>query len=413
MSQAVGADNDCLLLVIKNVGALAASASMSHRLVEMVWSESKPRVLPLLLSLVYALVARLNVDAWREQDQFFVERDPQLAYPAHPSTVSNTHLVLTGCVLPFVLIFGLAAWAHARGAGRGGGVVDAPELRPGERAARRDGDIQRGKAFVGRLRPNFSPPATTRATPRRWPSSRRWARAALCSRHTSRPRSRAPSATARSAAPPPPRRTRRRSFPSGHAAIAFAGMTRLAAAVVGAGWLAGPKRRAFRFASHGRRRATRRGGCAFRADRGEAREMRRRRRLLADAVVAGGFAPRDAWYLHAAAAFPAAYACYVAASRIVDYKHRPADVVAGALVGLAAAAACDGGVSGGASVLGGRAQTRRRRIGARGRDAAHLSRTRRLAHLDDVVAGHKHSRATFSSLSGVFDENARYTSTAV
>ena len=83
---------------------------MSHRLVEMVWSESKPRVLPLLLSLVYALVVRLNVDAWREQDQFFVERDPQLAYPAHPSTVSNTHLVLTGCVLPFVLIFGLAAW---------------------------------------------------------------------------------------------------------------------------------------------------------------------------------------------------------------------------------------------------------------------------------------------------------------
>jgi membrane-associated phospholipid phosphatase len=46
---------------------------------------------------------------------------------------------------------------------------------------------------------------------------------------------------------------------------------------------------------------------------------------------------------------PAAYACYVAASRIVDYKHRPADVVAGALVGLAAAAACDGGVSFGAS----------------------------------------------------------------
>ena len=87
---------------------------MSRRLVEMVWSESKPRVLPLLLSLVYALVVRLNVDAWREQDQFFVERDPQLAYPAHPSTVSNTHLVLTGCVLPFVLIFGLAAWAHTR-----------------------------------------------------------------------------------------------------------------------------------------------------------------------------------------------------------------------------------------------------------------------------------------------------------
>jgi membrane-associated phospholipid phosphatase len=66
---------------------------------------------------------------------------------------------------------------------------------------------------------------------------------------------------------------------------------------------------------------------------------------------------------------PAAYACYVAASRIVDYKHRPADVVAGALVGLAAAAACDGGVSFGASPSSG---VKRGRVRGSARDESQL-----------------------------------------
>ena len=38
----------------------------------------------------YGLTFYLGVDAWREQDQFFVERDPQLSYPANPSTVPTS-----------------------------------------------------------------------------------------------------------------------------------------------------------------------------------------------------------------------------------------------------------------------------------------------------------------------------------
>ena len=35
-----------------------------------------------------------------------------------------------------------------------------------------------------------------------------------------------------------------------------------------------------------------------------------------------------------------AYAAYVACTRVVDYKHRPADVIAGALIGAVFAWAC-------------------------------------------------------------------------
>lgn len=42
----------------------------------------------------------------------------------------------------------------------------------------------------------------------------------------------------------------------------------------------------------------------------------------------------------AVACVPMAFAAYVAATRIVDYKHRPADVLAGAAVGAAFAAGC-------------------------------------------------------------------------
>ena len=324
---------------------------MSHRLVEMVWSESKPRVLPLLLSLVYALVARLNVDAWREQDQFFVERDPQLAYPAHPSTVSNTHLVLTGCVLPFVLIFGLAAWAHTR-VGPDAAVVwwTHQSFALGNALLVAMGTFNAGKAFVGRLRPNFFAACDYKGYAAALAEFQEvGASSALFAAYlaATEPGAVGDRAECRAAAAETDEASL--SFPSGHAAIAFAGMTRLAAAVVGAGWLAG--RRDAPSASLPTEDDEPRGE----ADAPSARTAERRERCDGEGafsrrgVVAGGFAPRDAWYLHAAAAFPAAYACYVAASRIVDYKHRPADVVAGALVGLAAAAACDGGVSFGAS----------------------------------------------------------------
>ena len=324
---------------------------MSHRLVEMVWSESKPRVLPLLLSLVYALVVRLNVDAWREQDQFFVERDPQLAYPAHPSTVSNTHLVLTGCVLPFVLIFGLAAWAHTR-VGADAAVVwwTHQSFALGNALLVAMGTFNAGKAFVGRLRPNFFAACDYKGYAAALAEFQEvGASSALFAAYlaATEPGAVGDRAECRAAAAETDEASL--SFPSGHAAIAFAGMTRLAAAVVGAGWLAG--RRDAPSASLPTEDDEPEDG---EADVPSARTAERRERCDGEGafsrrgVVAGGFAPREAWYPHAAAAFPAAYACYVAASRIVDYKHRPADVVAGALVGLAAAAACDGGVSGGA-----------------------------------------------------------------
>ena len=324
---------------------------MSHRLVEMVWSESKPRVLPLLLSLVYALVVRLNVDAWREQDQFFVERDPQLAYPAHPSTVSNTHLVLTGCVLPFVLIFGLAAWAHTR-VGPDAAVVwwTHQSFALANALLVAVGTFNAGKAYVGRLRPNFFAACDYKGYAAALAEFQEvGASSALFAAYlaATEPGAVGDRAECRAAAAETDEASL--SFPSGHAAIAFAGMTRLAAAVVGAGWLAG--RRDAPSASLPTEDDEPEDG---EADVPSARTAERRERcdgggaFSRRGVVAGGFAPREAWYPHAAAAFPAAYACYVAASRIVDYKHRPADVVAGALVGLAAAAACDGGVSIGA-----------------------------------------------------------------
>ena len=384
----------------------------------MVWSESKPRVLPLLLSLVYALVARLNVDAWREQDQFFVERDPQLAYPAHPSTVSNTHLVLTGCVLPFVLIFGLAAWAHTR-VGPDAAVVwwTHQSFALGNALLVAMGTFNAGKAFVGRLRPNFFAAcdykggyAAALAEFQEAKSSALFA-AYLAA---TEPGAVGDRAECRAAAAETDEASL--SFPSGHAAIAFAGMTRLAAAVVGAGWLAG--RRDAPSASLPTEDDEPRGeadapSSARTAERRERCDGEGASRDAASAL--GGFAPRDAWYLHAAGRVPRGVRARLPRRGvpIVDYKHRPADVVAGALVGIAAAAACDGGVSGGAFPSSG--------VGRKRGGGGSRARTRRGSPLPDSSTrasrrrrrGTQHSRATFSSLGGVFDENARYTSTAV
>ena len=336
----------------------AASASMSRRLVEVAWGESKPRVVPLLLSLVYALVMRLNVDAWREQDQFFVERDPQLAYPAHPSTVSNTHLVLTGCVLPFVLIFGLAAWAHTR-VGADAAVVwwTHQSFALANALLVAVGTFNAGKAYVGRLRPNFFAAcdykgyAAALAEFQEVGASSPLYAAYLAATEPGAVGDRAECRAAVSETD-----EASLSFPSGHAAIAFAGMTRAAAAVVGAGWLAG--RQALVSSSSSASVPTTSEAEETETPRGDADEQTEETR---NAERRG--------YLHSAAALPAAYACYVAASRIVDYKHRPADVVAGALVGLAAAAACDGGVSFGASPSSG---VKRGRVRGSARDESQL-----------------------------------------
>ena len=102
------------------------------------------------------------------------------------------------------------------------------------------------------------------------------------------------------------------SFPSGHAAIAFAGMTRAAAAVVGAGWLAG--RQALVSASSASVPTS--SEAEENESRGDADEQTEEtrnaeRREYRDGEgafarkkrdVVASLAPRESWYLHSAAA---------------------------------------------------------------------------------------------------------------
>ena len=271
---------------------------MSRRLVEVAWGESKPRVVPLLLSLVYALVMRLNVDAWREQDQFFVERDPQLAYPAHPSTVSNTHLVLTGCVLPFVLIFGLAAWAHTR-VGADAAVVwwTHQSFALANALLVAVGTFNAGKAYVGRLRPNFFAACDYKGYAAALAEFQEvGASSPLYAVYLAATEPGAVGDRAECRAAVSETDEASLSFPSGHAAIAFAGMTRAAAAVVGAGWLAG--RQALVSSSSSASVPTSSEAEETETPRGDADEQTEETR---NAERRG--------YLHSAAALPAAYAC--------------------------------------------------------------------------------------------------------
>jgi phosphatidate phosphatase len=63
---------------------------------------------------------------------------------------------------------------------------------------------------------------------------------------------------------------------------------------------------------------------------------------LAEAADVAGINDDVSWATPArtAACLPMAYAVYCACTRITDYKHRPEDVIAGALLGAAAAWAC-------------------------------------------------------------------------
>ncbi|EEH55977.1 uncharacterized protein MICPUCDRAFT_65370 [Micromonas pusilla CCMP1545] len=97
------------------------------------------------------------------------------------------------------------------------------------------------------------------------------------------------------------------SFPSGHAALSFVAATYTAMAL-----------------SEGFGRGVCRRGAS------ETAEGRGLRGLLPN-----GVSPASA-----ASCLTFAFASYVAASRITDYKHRPADVLAGAAIGVAFGVAC-------------------------------------------------------------------------
>ena len=64
--------------------------------------------------------------------------------------------------------------------------------------------------------------------------------------------------------------------------------------------------------------------------------------VLAEAADVAGINDDVSWATPArtVACLPMAYAVYCACTRITDYKHRPEDVIAGALLGAAAAWAC-------------------------------------------------------------------------
>jgi uncharacterized membrane protein YgcG len=103
------------------------------------------------------------------------------------------------------------------------------------------------------------------------------------------------------------------SFPSGHAAMSFVGMTYAALALASI-----PT-------------TTAAGRCAVKKALGMG--------------VPPSQGPRGVSPWLAASCLPLAYAVYVSCTRVTDYKHRPADVVAGAAIGVASALACrPGGV---------------------------------------------------------------------
>ena len=261
----------------------------------------------------YGLTFYLGVDAWREQDQFFVERDPQLSFPANPSTVPTRSLAVTGVVVPLAVILASALWRYRVALDGVSPAVPAVVEERARSAALRVlalesfgfaqcilltvGTYNAGKCFVGRLRPNFFAACDYKG----------YATALATGNFTAYLAATVPGAVGdRSHCLAPESETDEASlsFPSGHAAIAFAGMTSLS------------------FVLHDLMRATP-------SSRGVP-------------SVSGGAdgVPSPVTWRGAVACVPMAFAAYVAATRIVDYKHRPADVLAGAAVGAAFAAGC-------------------------------------------------------------------------
>jgi len=303
---------------------------MSRRLAVVAWRETKPRVFPTFLCGLYALVIRLNVDAWRSHDQFFVERDPSLSYPALTSTVKTwPDLVITCSVLPFVVILLLSVWAHHRLPNS-----DAPvawyfqqSFALGNTLLITMGTYNAGKCFVGRLRPNFFAACDYYGYGEAVGDGSN-INTTLMDAYLAATAPGAVGDLGNCRASVDDTDEASLSFPSGHAAIAFAGMSRVSLSLLGVGWLIGGQ--------EGIREETSEDATT----RDSLDSQRKCLRITPSDIV-----PYPSWYFHSLSAAPIAYACYIAASRIADYKHRPADVAVGALVGIVAAIGCDAGSS--------------------------------------------------------------------
>ena len=261
---------------------------------------------------IYALIVWSNVDNWRAHKQFFVERDADLSYPYLDSTVSNGALAVTATILPLACV-GFAVLARvkhlpgggeprrASGVGLGDEADTDPEFERQVNAARAlmfevvcyiqalsltMGTYNACKCFVGKLRPNFFAACDYKGY-----------------RTAVETGDYAAYLAATTAGAPGDRKECKSSqddideaslsFPSGHAGLSFVAMS----------W------------------------AAF---------------ALAEAADVAGINDDVSWATPArtAACLPMAYAVYCACTRITDYKHRPEDVIAGALLGAAAAWAC-------------------------------------------------------------------------
>lgn len=278
---------------------------------------------------IHGLVVWLNVDQWRSHDQFFVERDPSLSYPYLDSTVSNGALALISTLLPLTCIvlavsarvkFSPTRVGHAPGSVglRDEDGEDADPKSDPVFASRVDAvralmfeivcycqalaltmiTYNACKSFVGRLRPNFFAACDYKG----------YRHAMSTGNYTDYLAATTPGA--------PGDLTHCRaaradideaslSFPSGHASLAFVAMTWSTMALI----------RALTVERHQLGKTVGSSADVFRMSN------------IVSAARAG-------------ACLPMAYAVYVACTRVVDYKHRPADVIAGALIGAVFAWAC-------------------------------------------------------------------------
>ena len=277
---------------------------------------------------IFALVVWLNVDSWRSHDQFFVERDPSLSYPYLDSTVSNEALAVMSTLLPLVCIvlsvsarvkFSPTRVGHAPGsAGLPGPLIEDADPKSDPVFASRVDAVRAlvfeiicycqalsltmitynaCKSFVGRLRPNFFAACDYKGY-KHATSTGNYADY-LAATTPGAPgdltHCRAARADVDEAS---------LSFPSGHAGLSFVAATWSTMALI----------RALSVERHYLGKTS--------------TDVLR----LSNAPVVSA--------ARAAACLPMAFAVYVACTRVVDYKHRPADVIAGALIGAAFAWAC-------------------------------------------------------------------------
>ena len=277
---------------------------------------------------IFALVVWLNVDSWRSHDQFFVERDPSLSYPYLDSTVSNEALAVMSTLLPLVCIvlsvsarvkFSPTRVGHAPGsAGLPGPLIEDADPKSDPVFASRVDAVRAlvfeiicycqalsltmitynaCKSFVGRLRPNFFAACDYKG----------YKHAMSTGNYTDYLAATTPGAPGdlthcRAARADVDEASL--SFPSGHAGLSFVAATWSTMAL-------------FRALSVERHYLGKTSTDVLRSSNAP--------------VVSAA---------RAAACLPMAFAVYVACTRVVDYKHRPADVIAGALIGAAFAWTC-------------------------------------------------------------------------